>query len=154
MIYEGGIRIPWIVRWPGVVKLGSVCEVPVISTDCYPTLLQATGLHRDATTPLDGESIIPLMQQSGDIKRESIYFHYPNYAFHKKNRLASAIRTRNYKLIKCYDDNSLELYDLFADIGETQNLAAERPEVVNRMLRDLETWLKEVDAKLPTRKPR
>jgi len=153
MIYEGGIRIPWIVRWPGVVKPGSVCEVPVISTDCYPTLLQATGLQRDANTPLDGESIIPLIQQSGDIKRESVYFHYPSYAFHKKNRLASAIRTRNYKLIKYYDDNSLELYDLITDIGETQNLAAERPEVVNRMLHDLETWLKEVGAKLPTRKP-
>lgn len=154
MIYEGGIRIPWIVRWPGVVKPGTVCEIPVISTDCYPTLLQAAGLQLDAETRLDGENIVPLMQQSGNIQRESIYFHYPNYAFHKKNRLASAIRTRNYKLIKRYDDDSLELYDLTADIGETRNLAVELPEVTERMQIDLEAWLKETGAQLPTRKPR
>lgn len=126
----------------------------VISTDCYPTLLQPAGLQLDADTRLDGENIIPLMRQSGDIKRESIYFHYPNYAFHKKNRLASAIRTRSYKLIKRYDGDSLELYDLTADIGEARNLAVELPEVTERMQIDLVAWLKEAGAQLPTRKPR
>ena len=96
-IYEGGIRIPWIVRWPGVVKPGSICDTPVISMDCYPTLLQAAGLHLDVETKLDGKSIVPLLSQSGKFERESLFFHYPNYAFHKQNRLASSIRSKNYQ---------------------------------------------------------
>ena len=150
-IYEGGIRIPWIVRWPGVVEPGSSCDTPVISMDCYPTLMQAASLQPDANKQLDGESIMPLLTQSGKLKRESIHFHYPNYAFHKKNRLASAIRSKQFKLIKRYDDGSLELYDLSKDIGETSNLAAELPDVANRMKRELESWLSAAGAKLPTR---
>ena len=150
-IYEGGIRIPWIVRWPGVVEPGSLCDVPVISMDCYPTLLEVAALEGEGEATLDGESIVPLLVQSDTLERESLYFHYPNYAFHKRNRLASAIRSGNFKLIKRYDDGSLELYDLDADIGETVNLASQLPEITNRMKQQLESWLAECNAKFPTR---
>lgn len=151
MIYEGGIRIPWIVRWPGVVAPGTLCDTPVISTDCFPTLIQAAGIELEADTKLDGMSLLPLLKQSGTLERESIFFHCPNYAFHKKNRLAGAIRSKNFKLIKNYDDDSLELYDLSADIGEKQNLTEKFPDIADRMKEDLETWLKESGARFPTR---
>lgn len=152
-IFEGGIRIPWIVRWPGVVKPATTCNVPVISMDCYSTLAEVAKLDSDEEILVDGKSIVPLLKGQGAFERESIYFHYPNYAFHKQNRLASAIRTGNYKLIKRYDDGSLELYNLAEDIGETKNLAASLPELAQSMKADLEAWLVTSDAELPTRGP-
>lgn len=150
-IYEGGIRIPWIVRWPGVVKPGTLCSTPVISMDCYPTLLEMANLELNSGTELDGQSIAALLSRSGEFDRESLFFHYPNYAFHKQNRLASAIRSGHFKLIKRYDDDSLELYDLASDIGEKKNLAAKFPDVTTRMKKDLEAWLKKSGATFPTR---
>jgi arylsulfatase A len=151
MIYEGGTRIPWIVRWPGVVQPGTLCDTPVISMDCFPTLLEAAGVPLDEGLKLDGLSLLPLLKQSGSFERESIYFHCPNYAFHKQNRLASAIRSKNFKLIKNYDDESLELYDLSQDIGEKTNLASKFPDIANRMKNELESWLEDSGAKLPSR---
>ncbi|MCZ6792786.1 MAG: sulfatase, partial [Planctomycetota bacterium] len=81
-LYEGGIRVPLIVRWPGVVKPGSVCSTPVVGTDFYPTILEAAGLSPEKGAPLDGESLMPLLRQSGPLERQAIYFHYPNYAWH------------------------------------------------------------------------
>jgi len=150
-IFEGGIRVPWIVRWPGVVEAGTTCATPVISMDCYPTILEAAGIDVGAGAILDSESILPLLKQTGGLEREAIFFHYPNYAFHKKNRLASAIRSGNHKLIKRYDDGSIELYNLKEDIGEAHNLAARFPELANRLDDTLEKWLHDVDARLPTR---
>lgn len=150
MIFEGGIRIPWIVRWPGVVKPGTTCDTPVVSMDCYPTILEVAGLK--ARKVLDGDSIIPLLKgRDEQFSREAVFFHYPNYAFHKRNRLASAIRWQNYKLIKRYDDDSLELYDLSKDIGEKRNLSAGSPAIAKRLQAKLDTWLRETDAKFPTR---
>ncbi len=151
MMFEGGIRIPWMVRWPGVVEAGTTCERPVISMDCVPTILEIAGVEVEAGTVFDGESLLPLLKQTGDLERNAIYFHYPNYAFHKKNRLASAVRSENYKLIRRYDDGSLELYDLAEDLGERNNLSKKCPEVVARLNGMLETWLREVDASLPTK---
>ena len=146
MIFEGGIRIPWIVRWPGVVSPGSTCATPVISMDCYPTILQAANVEIESNDTLDGLSILPLLKQTGDLDREAIYFHYPNYAFHKKNRLASAIRQGDHKLIRRYDDGSIELYNLNEDIGETENLAERFPDLAERMEGKLQGWLHEVEA--------
>ena len=122
-LYEGGIRIPWIVRWPGKVKPNTTCTTPVISMDCYPTLLQASGLSPTLNQPIDGKSLLPLLEQSGEWDRDAIYIHYPNYAFHKRNRLGGVIRQGKYKLIKRYGDDTLELYNLSDDIGEKQNIA-------------------------------
>lgn len=149
MLYEGGIRVPWIVRWPGKVQAGSTNATPVISMDCYPTLLEAAGLPPTPDHPLDGKSILPLLTRSDGFERDTLYFHYPNYAFHKQNRLGSALREGDFKLIKNYDDNSLELYDLKSDLGESHNLAAQSPETAKRLADKLDTWLRESGAKFP-----
>jgi arylsulfatase A-like enzyme len=152
MLYEGGIRVPWIVRWPGKVQPGVTNDTPVISTDCYPTLLEAADITPTPNHPLDGKSILPLLTQSSGIERNTLYFHYPNYAFHKQNRLGSAIREDDFKLIKNYDDDSLELYNLRSDIGEKNNLVTSSPELAKRLASKLEGWLQERNAQYPVRK--
>lgn len=151
MLYEGGIRVPWIVRWPGKIQPGTTNSTPVISTDYYPTLLEAAGLPPTPDHPLDGKSIMPLLTQSAGFDRDALYFHYPNYAFHKKNRLGSAIREGDYKLIKNYDDDSLELYDLRSDIGEENNLATKSPELAKRLADKLDACLRATDARFPVK---
>lgn len=153
MLFEGGIRIPWIVRWPGEVEPGTTCEIPVISTDCYPTLLEVAGLPPTPDHPVDGESLLPLFRQEGGLERDAVFLHYPNYAFHKRNRLGGVVREGQHKLIKRYDDNSLELYDLATDIGESRNLADEDPERAKRLEKELEAWLKETGARMPVLRP-
>ncbi len=150
-LHEGGIRVPWIVRWPGVVEANTLCDVPVISMDTYPTILEAVGLSRDDHEARDGVSLLPLLKQAGTLDRDALYFHYPNYAFHKRNRLGSAIREGDFKLIKWYDDDSMELYNLADDIGESRNLAESSPAAVARLAGKLDEWLKETDAKFPVR---
>lgn len=145
--------MPWIVRWPGKVQPGSINETPVISTDCYPTLLDVAGLPPTENHPLDGKSLLPLLTQSPGFQRDTLYFHYPNYAFHKQNRLGSAIREGSYKLIRNYDDDSLELYDLSTDIGEKSNLASQSPDLTRRLAGKLDAWLRERDARLPVKLP-
>ena len=151
MLYEGGVRVPWIVRWPGKVPPGTTNSTPVISMDCYPTLLEAAGLPPTPNYPLDGKSILPVLTQSGGLERDTLYFHYPNYAFHKMNRLGSAIREGNFKLIKNYDDESLELYNLQSDIGEKNNLATQSPELAKRLADKLDVWLRDSEARLPVK---
>ena len=154
MLYEGGIRVPWIVRWPGKVKPGTVNDTPVISTDCYPTLLEAAGLPATPDQPLDGQSLMPVLKESGDLGRDTLFFHYPNYAFHKLNRLGSALREGDFKLIHYDDTGELELYDLGKDIGETRNLASRSPELVQRLAAKLGAWLRDTGARLPVRSKR
>ena len=84
MIFEGGIRVPWIFRWPGVIEPGSINATPIISMDSFPTILEAAGIELEKDAVIDGVSLMPLLKQSGDFKREAIFFHYPNYAFHKR----------------------------------------------------------------------
>jgi len=150
-LYEGGIRVPWIVRWPGRVAAHSLCSTPVVSMDTFPTILEVAGLKSEPSVTLDGESIVPLLNQTGTLRRTALYFHYPNYAFHKQNRLGSAIRKGDYKLIKVYDTGSVELYNLAQDLGETRNLASQAPERAHQLQRDLESWLRETGAALPRR---
>lgn len=129
------------VRWPDEVPPGTTNSTPVISTDCYPTILQTAGLPPTPNHPVDGKSLLPLFTQSSSFERDTLYFHSPNYAFHKQNRLGSALREEDYKLIKNYDRVSLELYDLSRYIGEKENLAASSPELTNRLAGKLDAWL-------------
>ena len=152
MLYEGGIRIPWIVRWHGRVQPGSTNSTPVISTDCYPTILEAAGIPPTPNHPLDGKSILPLLTQSSELERDALYFHYPNYAFHKQNRLGSAIREGEFKLIKHYDDGSLELYDLSNDVGEKNDISTQSPEIAKRLVDKLDKWLQERESQLPQKR--
>ena len=149
-LYEGGIRVPLIVRWPGVVRPATTCRVPVIGTDLFPTIAAAAGsaVNGDST---DGMDLRPLLTGSETFHREAIFFHYPNYAFHQKNRLGSAIRMGEYKLLRFFDDDSTELYHLAEDIGEQHDLAATRPDLARDMNARLGEWLKQSGANLPTR---
>ena len=149
-LYEGGLRVPLIVRWPGKVRAGSLCRTPVISMDFYPTLLEAAGLSPEPPIPLDGESLMPLLLQSGGLDRNTLYFHYPNYAWHRSNRLGGAIRNDDYKLIERFDDGSLELYHLESDLGERRNLALEKPEIATTLVGQLRAWRERVGASMPT----
>jgi arylsulfatase A-like enzyme len=148
-LYEGGIRVPLIVRWPGVVRLSTTCQTPVISTDFYPTLLEVAGLMPKSGKIIDGESIMPLLKQTNRLKRKAIFFHYPNYAWHRSNRLGGAIREGDYKLIKRYDDDSVELYNLADDISEKRDLSGEMPQKASELKRKLDAWLIESGAIMP-----
>ncbi|SMP75507.1 Arylsulfatase A [Neorhodopirellula lusitana] len=148
-LYEGGIRVPMIVRWPGHVSAGTRTATPTITMDIHATILDVTNLKADSSNTPDGISLLPLLENESELKRESIYFHYPNYAFHKQNRLGSAVRSGDYKLIKYYDDDSVELYNLNEDISESQNLAKQMPEKADKLRARLEAWLKETNASQP-----
>jgi len=148
-LYEGGIRVPLIVRWPGTVRSGTICQTPVISTDFYPTILEVAGLTPNKSKTLDGESILPSLRQTGRLKRKAIFFHYPNYAWHRSNRLGGAIREDDYKLIKWYDDESVELYNLADDLSEKNDLSQKMPRKAADLKRKLEAWLTESGAAMP-----
>ena len=148
-LYEGGIRVPMIVRWPGHVPEGKLCKTPVISMDFYPTFLELADL-KPSGKPIDGESLLPLFRQTGKLTRKTIYFHFPNYAWHMGNRLAGAVREGKWKMIRNYDDGSLELYDLQEDLSEKRNLAKKSPQVAKRLNQKLSNWLKETNAPMPT----
>ena len=149
-LYEGGIRVPMIVRWPGKVTPGVKSSEPVISTDLFPSLLEVAGLKPDPKVAADGESLLSLFIGKGKPERDAIFWHYPNFAFHKDNRLGSAIRTGNYKLIHFFEDDAVELYDLSKDISERNNLAAEMPKKAETMKLRLAKWLSESGAAMPT----
>lgn len=148
-LYEGGIRVPMMVRWPGVIEPGTVNKTPVISTDFVPTIMELAGLAPISDHPVDGESLMPLLTQEDSLQRGAVYFHYPNYAFHHKNRLGSAIRQGDYKLIRWYDDGSVELYNLAKDLGEKSDLAKQKPALAKHLDGKLGRWLTENDAQYP-----
>ena len=148
-LYEGGIRVPMIVRWPGRVSPGSRTATPVITMDIHATILDVANLKADPTNVPDGVSLVGMLKDESKLNRDSIYFHYPNYAFHKRNRLGSAVRSGDYKLIKFYDDDSVELYNLKNDISESKNLADTMPEKAKQLRADLEAWLKKTGASQP-----
>jgi arylsulfatase A-like enzyme len=148
-LYEGGIRVPLIARWPGKIAKAITCDTPVISMDFYPTLLEAARLKKHDSESPDGVSLMPLLKGDGSLARDAIYFHYPNYAWHRSNRLGSAIRAGRYKLIERFDDGSLELYDLQADPSERRNLSEEMPAVAIRLRDKLVEWRAETQAAMP-----
>jgi arylsulfatase A-like enzyme len=150
-LYEGGIRVPLIVRLPGVVPPNTTCSTPAISMDFYPTILDAAGLTPKAGKTLDGETICPLLNRSAPLKRKAIYFHYPNYAWHGSNRLAGVIREGDYKLIEFYDDDSVELYNLAKDLSEKRDLSGQMPRKAAKLKRKLDKWLVESGAIMPER---
>jgi arylsulfatase A-like enzyme len=148
-LYEGGIRVPLIIRWPGKVKPGTLDETPVILTDLYPTILEASGLSSDVNYPIDGENLLPLLNDGKKLKDRAIFWHYPNFAFHRDNRLGSAIREGDYKLLYFYDTNSIELYNLKEDISENNDLSGELPKLALRLKNKLKSLLTESQAAMP-----
>ena len=151
-LYEGGIRVPLIVRWPGKVEAGAVEETPVILMDLHPTILSATGLDLNSTIPNDGHNLLPLLKGKEKLKNRAVYWHYPNFAFHRDNRLGSAIREGDHKLINFYDTDSVELYNLKNDIGEKNDLSGKMPQLASRLKNKLKVWLQDSGAVMPTKR--
>jgi len=152
-LYEGGIREPMLIKWPGVVKPGSVCSEPVTSTDFYPTMLEMAGLGLMPEQHIDGVSMVPLLKNKGRLNRKAIYWHYPHY-HGSGNRPSGAVRAGDYKLIEWYEDNSVELYNLKSDIGEKHDLAKEMPKKAAELRAMLATWRRQMNAKMPAAGPR
>jgi arylsulfatase A-like enzyme len=147
-LYEGGIREPMIVRWPGVAEQGRVCDETVVSTDFYPTILEMAGLAQRPGQHLDGVSLVPLLRGGPELPRRLIYWHYPHYG-NQGGTPGSALRLGDLKLIRFYEDESLELYDIKKDLGENHDLAAEYPEKAEEMKKLLDDWLEEIGAGMP-----
>ena len=174
--YEGGIREPFIVRWPGVTKPGSRCAVPVINLDLYPTFLAAAGAPVPAGKVLDGENLVPLFKGAHALQRQSIFWHFPGYLDNPvirgrqldvrtgfRSRPVTVIHKGDWKLhlyheewqldggrAKLAENHAVELYNLKDDIGERINLANLNPAKRDELLDELLAWQQSVNALMPS----
>lgn len=148
-LYEGGIRVPFAVRWPGNVAAGTTSDVPISGVDLYPTFCEIAGAPLPSGHQLDGESVVPLMTGTGTPKREAIYWHVANYW--GMSVPATAMRMGDYKLIEYFETASLELYNLKEDIGETTNLADSMAQKAAEMHARMRQWRQDIQAPVPTR---
>ena len=144
-LYEGGTRVPWIVKWPGVTPAGATSGEPVTSTDFYPTILEMAGLPARPTQHLDGVSLAPLLKETGPLPREALFWHYPHYS-NQGGFPGGAIRMGGDKLIERFEDGRVHLYDLAQDPGERDDLATRRPDRVAELRSRLHAWYLEVGA--------
>ncbi len=151
-LYEGGIRVPLIVRWPGATRPGSVCELPVSGQDLYPTVLDVAGLKPAPGQVIDGESLVRLLEGQGGLKRNALFWHYPHYS-NQGGRPGGALRHGDLKLIEHYEDGRRELYDLGRDPGERHDLASERPGDAARLHSLLDDWRQSVGGQMPSPNP-
>lgn len=153
-LYEGGIRVPLIVRWPGKVEPGSECNEMVSSIDFLPTFSDIVSIQNTPKN-VDGTSILPLLKGKEELKRNTLYWHYPHYHYGSGMKPAGAIRKDSLKLIVWYDQylhdstQGLELYNLQKDLGEKHNLIDEKPEKAQELLKNFNNWTKEVNAQMP-----
>jgi len=178
-LYEGGIREPWIVKWPGVAPPGSTCDTPVIATDFYPTMLAMAHLPARPKQHLDGVNLVPLLrgdrkatgtvsqgqkklrdktvlqrddQAAGSLSRRPLYWHYPHYS-NQGGFPGGAVRLGDWKLIERFEDGRVQLYNVRRDVGEHHDLARQEPGRVQALRRRLHRWYREVDAKFLRAQP-
>ena len=151
-LYEGGIRVPLIIRWPGEIEAGSTSDFPVTGTDYYPTLLDLAGIAKKPGQHQDGISLKPVLKGK-DMDERPIYWHYPHYSGGLGGTPSAAIRLGNYKLIEFYEDDHLELYNLENDIGENQDISGKKPEITAKLKKMLKDWRTEVNAQMPYPNP-
>ncbi len=155
-LYEGGIREPMAIRWPGTIKAGSVCDETVMAVDFYPTFLEL-GSAPKPDQPLDGVSIVPLIKGAKQLESRELYWHFPaylesNYGYPGRWRTTpvGVVRSGDWKLMEYFEDGKLQLYNLTEDIGEKNNLAAKLPDKTQQMHKLLQSWRKSVNAPVPT----
>ena len=162
--YEGGIRVPLTIRWPGVVEPGSTCSVPVSGLDFYPTFLEVIAAKPSEGKEVDGNSLVPLLSGKEEFPKDRcLYWHFPvylqNYAGEEDQSRDAKFRTRpgtvlrkgKWKLHEYFEDGALLLYDLEKDPGETHNLAAEKPKKLQALKADMYTWRQRTDSPVPTK---
>jgi arylsulfatase A-like enzyme len=149
-VYEGGVRVPLIVKWPGVTKPGSVSNTPVIGMDLHPTVAAMAGVNRERG--LDGLSLAPLLKGGRTLPRTSLFWHYPHY--HTMGATPyGAVRDGDLRLIEFQEDGRVELYDLASDVSESKDLASERPKDVERLKTLLARWRSNVGAQMAVPNP-
>ena len=146
-LYEGGIRVPLIVKWPGRVKRGHISEKQVISTDFYPTILEMLGLESNSLENIDGKSFVNALDNK-QYNRGAIYWHFPHYSNHGMQSPGGAIRLGDYKLIEYFENNSIQLFNLKDDIGEQNDLSKSEPEKAAELLSLLKEWRRETSAQM------
>ncbi len=152
-LYEGGIRVPMIIRWPGKIAAGTLNEAIASTIDIYPTLVELCGFP-PVEHPVDGRSFACELLETGDLKGSIHCWHYPHYHGGSGMKPASALRKGKYKLIEWHEDllcggPAWELYDLVADPGEKKDLSGELPEILDGLKQDLHQWRSEVNAQMP-----
>ena len=150
-LYEGGIRVPLIVRWPGVTKPGTITDEPALSVDFAPTLADAAGVSPGSLPKMDGVSLATALRGK-KLGRERIYWYYPHYS-PQLGRPSVAVRERDFKLIRFFEDGHEELYNLRTDIAEKEELSAREPAIAKRLSQCLTGWLQETGAQLPKQNP-
>lgn len=153
-VFEGGVRVPLIISWPAQIKQGRICQVPVISPDIYPTILSLTGGHikSDLSPTIDGIDLRDLILKNKQPARKALFWHYPHY--HTEGaKPYSAVRMGDWKLVEVFEEDSLQLFNLKKDIGESQNLTAQYPAKTKELYTALRTWREQVNAQMPMPNP-
>jgi arylsulfatase A-like enzyme len=151
-LYEGGVRVPWIVKWPGVTQPGSTCAVPVMNTDILPTVLDVCGLPAKPSLHQDGVSFAPLLRGETKPGHDAFFWHFPHYGNHGSGP-CSSVRVGDWKLIHWIEDDRVELFHLFTDIGEKTDFAKSYPDRVQDLRRRLDAWRRQTNANMPRSKP-
>lgn len=147
-LYEGGIRVPLIIKWPGQIRAGLVIDEPVTGTDYYPTLLDMVGMPKLPDQHVDGTSLKPLFHGASALDRDALYWHFPHYSNHGMQSPGGAIRRGRYKLLEYFENGTVQLFDLEADPGERNDLAEIHPEIAGELLEMLRQWRKVVGAEM------
>jgi hypothetical protein len=148
-LYEGGVRVPLLARWPGTIAPGQRSALPVASTDLHPTLLELAGVKAPAGQASDGASLAGVLRGTGAVAPRPLHWHYPHYS-NQGGKPGGAVREGDFKLIEFYESGYLELYHLREDPSETRNLAGTQPELANRLARKLAEWRRAVGAQAMT----
>lgn len=158
MLYEGGVRVPFIFRWPGHIEAGTESDEPIISVDLWPTFAElAAASSPPASQPLDGKSLLPLLDgRQNTLTRDALYWHFPGYLGSANDTWrttpVSMIREGDYKLLEFFEDGHVELYDVQKDLEQEHDLAAAEPELAQRLRTRLEAWRTEVGAPIPAKR--
>jgi arylsulfatase A-like enzyme len=151
-LYEGGIRVPLIIKWPDNGLQATVCDVPVTSPDFYPTILEILGIQ-DRAMNTDGVSIVPLLKGKKEIDRNAIYWHFPHYSNHGMQSPGGAVRSGDYKLLEYYETDKVQLFNLKDDMNEQYDLSALEPKKVTELRNMLHNWRENIEAKMMEMNP-
>ena len=147
-LYEGGIRVPLIIKWPGKSLRGVVCDVPVTGPDFFPTILEMLGIQDQTNQNIDGFSMAPLLKGEKQIDREAIFWHFPHYSNHGMQSPGGAVRSGDYKLLEYFENNTVQLFNLKEDMEEQHDLSPSEPEKVKELQDMLRQWRERVGAKM------
>ena len=146
-LYEGGIRVPLVIKWPGKGRVGTVCRTPVSSVDFFPTIMDMIGAGDEVSGDKEGVNIAPLVR-GNTIKDRAIYWHFPHYSNHGMHSPGGAIRSGKYKLLEYFENGTVQLFDLETDIGEQNDLSTTEKAKTRELKNKLRMWRKQVSAQM------